>query len=201
MHLRLWAAITIFLGSYLPLSIILLAQDFKYKYLKYDFCFDFWAEQSTCSLPFQNPYASLPIFFVCLFCFLITIITLSVIKLNNSSKIISSKYIPSELMNYTLPYVVSFMGMGADYGEASPDKFIGIFIFMIWIFWITYKSGQIILNPVLVAFGWKLHEITYSFAGSSSQHTTTALIKGPIKVGDAVQHNWIQEVMIAKKKQ
>ena len=59
-------------------------------------------------------------------------------------------------MNYTLPYIVSFMSFGYD----QEGKFIGIVIFLTWIFWITYKSGQIILNPILVAFGWKLYEVT-----------------------------------------
>ncbi|MBL1422197.1 MAG: hypothetical protein COC24_016925 [Alphaproteobacteria bacterium] len=156
---------------------------------------DIWVKSSNCKFPFQNPEISLAIFTACLLCFLVTLTVLSVVKMNNSVKITSIKYIPSELMNYTLPYVVSFMGIG--YGEG--DKFVGIIIFLAWIFWITHKSGQVILNPILVAFGWRLHEISYRFPENETEHTSTALIKGDFLVDDSVGHNWVQDVMIIKK--
>jgi hypothetical protein len=53
-------------------------------------------------------------------------------------------------MNYVLPYVVSFMSI--DYQVTG--KFVGFLIFLGWMFLITYKSGQIMLNPLLTVFGW-----------------------------------------------
>lgn len=196
MSLRLWTAITIFVGSYFPLSLILLAQDFKYSYLNADLCIKFWAENMHCELPFQHPLASLTIFFIALICFILTIFVLCVLPTKKKVTIVSADYIPAELMNYTLPYVVSFMGIG--YNDS--DKFVGIVIFLLWIFWITYKSGQVILNPVLVAFGWRLHKITYKFDGSDEQHHATALIKGDVSRNTLVNYNWIQDVMVVRKK-
>jgi hypothetical protein len=196
MHLRLWTAAIIFVGSYLPLSLILLAQDFNYSYLDRDICLNFWAENSHCDLPFQHPYASLSIFFVSLFCFILTLLVLWLLPMKRNVKIVSADYVPSELMNYTLPYVVSFMGIGYNDG----DKFVGIAIFLLWIFWITYKSGQVILNPVLVAFGWRLHKVTYSFEGDDEEHRSTALLKGDVNLNTLVKHNWIQDVVVVNTK-
>ena len=102
---------------------------------------------------------------------------------------------PSELMNYTLPYVVSFMSVGYD----QEGKFVGILIFLTWIFWITYKSGQIILNPILVAFGWKLYEVTYSFNGETEKHYAQTLSKEDIVINELVKYGSIQNVTIIKR--
>ena len=66
-----------------------------------------------------------------------------------------SKHVPADLINYVIPYVVSFMSL--DY-EQTP-KLFGFAVFLIWIFWITYKSGQIALNPVLAVLGLSLIHI------------------------------------------
>lgn len=96
-------------------------------------------------------------------------------------------------MNYTLPYVVSFMSI--DYQDAG--KFIGFVVFLGWMFWISYKSGQIILNPVLIALGWRLYDVTYQFAGGTDIHKTKALVQGHLAPGNHKQ--WpIQDIQIIK---
>jgi len=195
MRLRYWTAAIIFIGSYLPLSLILLAQDYENSFLKQSFCVDLWAQNSQCVLPFANPKLSVPIFVVCAVCFVITLVVLKIVKTKHAVTIRSVKYVPAELMNYTLPYVVSFMGVG--YNEEG--KFLGILIFLVWIFWITHKSGQIILNPILVAFGWRLNEITYSFSGDKQEYSAQALSSGVIAIGDVVKQNSIQDVLIIRK--
>ncbi|WZB70433.1 hypothetical protein WJ968_33585 [Achromobacter xylosoxidans] len=66
------------------------------------------------------------------------------------------KATPNEIINYTFPYVVSFMGI--TYGD--PQKLIGFGVFLLWMFAISWKSGQILMNPLLLIFGWKLYEAT-----------------------------------------
>ena len=195
MQLRLWAAAVIFIGSYLPLSLILLAQDYKFSYLEKRLCFDFWSVKSTCVLPFAHPRISITILIICIVCFLTTLFILQVTRTKRSINIHAAKHVPTELMNYTLPYVVSFMGLG--YHEEG--KLLGILIFLGWIFWITHKSGQIILNPVLVVFGWRLHEITYSFPGDKIKFSSFTLSDSDIVEGDVVQYGNIQEVLITRR--
>ncbi len=71
------------------------------------------------------------------------------------------KATPNEVINYTFPYVVSFMGIAYD----EPQKLIGFFVFLLWMFAITLKSGQILMNPLLLIFGWKLYEATIVING------------------------------------
>lgn len=193
MQLRAFAALALFLGSYLPLSLILLAQDIDYSK---ELPFDFWAKDSDFQIPFMHPAFSLSIFILCFFCFLITLLTLKIVPTKRSLMITEAKYVPAELMSYTLPYVVAFMSIG--YQETS--KFIGFSIFLLWMFWITYKSGQIILNPLLIAFGWRLYDVKYTRQGSQEIHSGQLLSKNDITGKTTYTYNEIQDVLIAKSK-
>ncbi|MBF4349385.1 hypothetical protein EAY19_25410, partial [Vibrio anguillarum] len=53
--------------------------------------------------------------------------------------------------------------MGISYD--TPEKLLGFAVFLLWMFAITYKSGQIIMNPLLLMFGWKIYEATVDFNG------------------------------------
>jgi hypothetical protein len=53
--------------------------------------------------------------------------------------------------------------MGITYGE--PQKLLGFGVFLIWMFAITYKSGQILMNPLLLILGWRLYEATLVING------------------------------------
>jgi hypothetical protein len=185
----------VFLGSYLPLSLILLAQDFDYSSVARPLCWNFFVPNSGCSLPFRNPVYSIGIFAVCVACFVITLGALSVVRAKREIAIREAKYLPAELMNYTLPYVVSFMSI--DYQETG--KFIGLLIFLAWMFWIVYRSGQLVLNPVLIAFGWRLYEIAYSYPGDDKLYNGLALSGFPIEGGERYRHTAIQDVLIIKK--
>ena len=97
-------------------------------------------------------------------------------------------------MNYTLPYIVSFMSI--DYND--PGKIIGLIIFLIWMFWISYKSGQIILNPVLIILDWRLYEISYSFPGSTDTIKGLALAKGRIETNKHYKQTPIHDILVIR---
>jgi hypothetical protein len=155
MNPRFVVACIIFAGSYLPLSLILLAQNVDYSP----------APNSGWVLPWlgwhialKNPAFSIGIFAACLICFLITLPALASVPARTQIIIKEAEPNPADLMSYVLPYVVSFMSI--DYQETG--KFVGFLIFLGWMFWITHASGQIILNPVLAVLGWKLYKIVYT---------------------------------------
>jgi hypothetical protein len=75
--------------------------------------------------------------------------------------VIESKPIPSELISYSFPYIVSFIGV--DYGAAG--KMAGLIAFLAWLFLITYRAGQIIMNPILLVIGWNLYEVRIKVNG------------------------------------
>lgn len=190
---RFFASLAVFLGSYLPLGVILLVQDIDYGNYQPS-CLAFWEERCGWLPNLQTPYFSLPIFIVSALCFIIAIYSLSSARPKNPINIKSSKYVPAELMSYTLPYVVSFMSL--DYQQTG--KFVGLIVFLLWMFWITHRSGQLLLNPIFIAFGWRLHEISFSFPGSDKIHQGRALSKGELRPDRQYAHTLIQDVMVVK---
>jgi hypothetical protein len=196
-QLRLYASIIVFLGSYLPLSLILLAQDFRYDLLNSKFCFPLAGATDICGLPLRNPEFSIPIFAVCLLCFFTALFVLGTLTPNRPIQVIEAKYVPSELMSYTLPYVVSFMSI--DYQDTG--KFVGLIIFLIWMFLITFRSGQLIMNPILIVFGWRLHEIKYRFPRQTIEHISTSLAKSKVTANTRYLITSFQDVLIAEEAQ
>ena len=194
MQFRPLASVAIFLGSYLPLTVILLAQDANYSLSKSDLCWRVFSKNTSCVLPFAHPVLSFTGLGICLFCFCLTLVTLSNAKPKLPIRVTEAKYIPAELMSYSLPYVVAFMSIG--YQETG--KFIGLLIFLAWMFWITHKSGQILVNPLLAAFGWRLYEVKYCFLGTTSIHSGRALVRGKIESEQTYPHVAIQDIVVLK---
>jgi hypothetical protein len=181
----------IFAGSYLPLTLILLAQDFDLTFLSHAVCLPI---HSHCALPFKHPGLSIGIFLLSLTCFLVTLAALDATSPKLPIVVHEARYVPTDLMNYSLPYVVSFMSL--DYQQTG--KIIGLLIFLGWMFFITYRSGLIVLNPILIAFGWRLYEVTYSFPASTNQYTARALVSGHLASGERHTHVAVQEILIIK---
>jgi hypothetical protein len=186
---RFLPALVVFVGSYLPLAVILLAQNVNFGVFGGAFCWPVGKE--SCQSPLRNPTLSLGFLLLTLTCFVLTLAILKLVKPTQQIVVLESKYIPVDLMNYTLPYIVSFMSV--DYGDAG--KYVGFLVFLAWMFWITLRSGQIVLNPVLIALGWRLYEVKYRFASTDNVHVTRALTKADLSAGPAKQ--WpVQDIQI-----
>ena len=155
MQLRKISALALYLGSYLPLGLVLLVQDLDPGALASPICRPSELFATGCSLPLLHPRLSLGVVAVGTVCLLLTIWTLREIGTPRQIKVAEAKHVPADLINYAMPYIVSFMGL--DFG--SPTRLLGFGVFFGWIFWITYKSGQIVMNPILIVFGWRLFEI------------------------------------------
>lgn len=192
MQLRIYAAFVLFLGSYLPLSVILLFQNFRYELLENDLCWKM--PLSSCVIPLRQPIISISFVGICLACLLFTLVVLKAIRVRQDIDAAEIKHIPTDLMNYVLPYVVSFMGL--DYNDIG--KFVGFIVFLIWIFIITFKSERVIMNPVLTVFGWKLFEIKYTFPAGQVSSTAMALSRIDLNPGETYKINSIQDVLILK---
>lgn len=186
MQLRFIPAALVYLGSYFPLSAILLLQDIEYSGL--------FLSGEDAGLLINNPAYSISFFIASLLCLILTIWILFRSLPDIKIKVHESKYIPAELTNYVLPYVVSFMSL--NYSE--PEKFIGFFVFFSWIFWITHKSGQIIINPALAALGWRLYEVSYSHQDNAEIYHGTTLSRISIYANRSYTKTSIQDVIIIK---
>lgn len=192
MQFRIIPALIVFVASYLPLSLILLAQDFQYEHLFSGLCVPGDNTTAECEIPFRNAQFSISIFVVCLGAFFVALIGLSSVRPNVAIDIEDVKYVPAELMSYTLPYVVSFMSI--EYQETG--KFVGLLIFLGWMFVITYRSGQLVLNPILIVFGWRLYEVKYRFPKTSDSLNGRVISKEKLRAQTRCLKSTVQDILV-----
>lgn len=162
MQIKLIPAALLFIASYFPLALILAVQDIKEEFWHQPLCRDaqFWLK---CELPqLANPrlgYASIG---VCLLSLIFFLWVLRHFRGTTEMTIDECKAVPNDLINYVFPYIVSFMGVEL----GSTGKVLGFGLFLAWLFLISYRSGQILMNPLLLAVGWQLYEIQADIEGN-----------------------------------
>lgn len=197
MEFRVGSAFLVFSGSYLPLSIILLIKDYKVSAINDRICWGFVFDSSSCYIPFLFPWLSLTVVVFCSLCLALSIYLLSKVRCKREVMLISVKHMPIDLMNYVLPYIVAFMTL--DYGDKK--ELLGFGVFLLWLFWITYKSGRSVLNPVLVVFGWRLYEVVYTEGKGAVNKSGVMLANTEPFPTTYVNHNKFQDVMIVRREQ
>ncbi|QTD46176.1 hypothetical protein [Ottowia testudinis] len=141
---------------------------------------------------FSHSYAVVTSLLVTGASFVITLLILKSLSYPFEVELREPKPIPSELIGYSFPYIVSFMGV--DY--ATPGKVAGLIVFLIWLFMITYRAGEIIMNPLLLVFGWNLYECKINLDGSGDRVVrvlSRRKIGGGIYKCQLVQDNYICE--------
>ncbi|MEC4723863.1 hypothetical protein RY831_32675 [Noviherbaspirillum sp. CPCC 100848] len=190
MQFRLISGFLIFIGSYLPLAIILAVQDIPKDWWSRPICSIADIKVDSCSyVPFEKPVYALTFLAVTGLSVLMANVSFKKLSYPFQIEVVQAKAIPNELINYTFPYVVSFMGIS--YNE--PQKLLGFAVFLLWMFAITYKSGQILMNPLLLMFKWRLHEATILINGNTREVRILKqgnLTPGPQK-GETVQDFYI----------
>ena len=156
MRLRFGASILIFLSAYSPLSVILLIQDFD------------WSEKE---LMHPWPVGIIAVLSV-LSCFLLWF---SVGGLKTSSPPVTVKSVSNrsgELINYSIPYMISFLVI--DIGNV---KLVVSFVFFLCIlYWLTVKTHNIFINPVLAIRGYNIYTVRYERNGHDCEDSF--LVKG-----------------------
>ena len=194
MQIYILPALALFMGSYFPLAVILFFQDIKKEYFNLQFCRSFDI-LNDCMLPsLSNPILSIGFLCITALGAIFFFVVLNGIDGSNELVVVEAKPIPNDLINYVFPYVVSFMGL--DYSEIG--KVIGFFIFLAWMFLISYMSGQILMNPLLLAAKWKLYEVEANVMGKSK--TLRALSKEQnIKAGQKLGSCLIQGVYVLSR--
>lgn len=195
MKLRIISSIVIFLGSYLPLAAILVLQDISKNSWELPICDITKSILDNCQLPtLNNPEIALTFLGATAFSFIFFILTINSIKGGEVATIEEAKQIPGDIINYVFPYVVSFMGVDiSDKGKLS-----GFILFLAWLFLITYKSGQIFLNPLLILSNWKYYEVTYSIG--NHKRIEYALSKKPLRPKDKVRTKKVQDINIMSQR-
>lgn len=193
MQFQLVPGFLIFLGSYFPLAIILAIQDIPSAWWSQSICSIDQFGSGRCSFnPFEHPIPSILFLGGCALSVGLAWLSLQTQNYPFNVEVKRAKTTPNEIINYTFPYVVSFMGI--TYGDSQ--KLIGFGVFLIWMFAITYKSGQILMNPLLLIFGWRLYEATIVI--NDVEKDVRVLTSGDLNSG-AARAQTIQDFYIIKR--
>lgn len=192
MQFRVFPAFIVFIGSYLPLALILAVQDIPVAWWRSSFC-NFSIPSSCNFIPFMNPLLSTLFLSITLFSVVLSNYLLNKISFPIDARVDSAKAIPSDIINYVFPYVVAFMGLSYN----TPEKLLGFAVFLFWMFAITYKSGQIIMNPLLLMFGWKIYDARVNVNNNIKE--VRIIKKGNLPNGD-YKVQTVQNFYIAKEK-
>lgn len=160
---KILTAILLFISAYAPLFIILAVKDFDF----------------SCSLKFKH---SIPIFILLgLTASSIGLLfyTVNSIKRGNMPvKVKSVKSRSVDLINYTIPYIVSFFG----FDLSKTEDVISLTIFLLLMLLMTIKSKSVFMNPILLLAGYNLYDLEYEF--DSKTNTTIVISKYDIRNGD-----------------
>jgi hypothetical protein len=193
MQIRLLPAVLLFLGSYLPLALILAVQDVKPDIWSRPFCRT-WAVWSKCEFPsLANPTLAFVFLSISGLSLVFLLWVLKHFRGSTEMTIEESKTIPNDLINYVFPYIVSFMGVEL----GNPGKVIGFGLFMVWLFLISYRSGQILMNPLLLAVGWQLYEIRADVEGN--KRVLRALSREAVVPGQTLRSCLVQGIYVLSR--
>ena len=156
MKLRWFSSILIFLSAYSPLSVIFLIQDLNLQ---------------TYSL--NHPDIVFCIFGVSVVSVFLTYIAVTKIRVSTPPiTILSVSNQSGELINYSIPYMLSFFVM--DLSNTKLLLSFGFFMFLMYV--LTLKTHNIFINPILAVMGYNIYNIKYEKNGKESE--SFLLIKG-----------------------
>lgn len=144
MNTRLWVSIIIFISSYSPMVFILALRNFNSETLK-----------------FNNPYFMGFIALISIISLILLDFTLS--KITGGFPIIVKKAYnrSSELVNYTIPYMISFAEI--DFSKWQDMLSFALFMFLLCL--LTIKTQSYFINPILAIKGYGLYEVEFEENG------------------------------------
>ena len=145
---RIITAILLFISAYSPLFLILAVKDFDFKTTHW----------------LIHP---LPIFIMLgLTALSIVILFVTITKMQRGSmnvEIVSVKNRSVDLINYTIPYIISFFGVDL----SRPEDIISIIIFLFIMLMLTITSKSVFLNPILAVANYGLYDLEYKYDGKT----------------------------------
>lgn len=151
-------SLLIFLSAYAPLALIVVAKDFD------------WEKQK-----FAHFAGSM----VCLGVGFASLIVLQVVMKafpgQHPVEIKSVKGRSGDLINYSIPYLVTFVTVDKFFELSNLVPFV---LFMALMFLLTLKTQSIFINPILAAMGYGLYDV--QFKEGNAEKDGVFLIKGEL---------------------
>lgn len=143
---KIFTAILLFISAYAPLFVILAIKDF-----------DFVGKKA-----FNHP---IQIYILLSLTFLsIALLFYSVKSIRRGNMPVIVKGIKSrsvDIINYTIPYIVSFFG----FDLSKIADVVSLTVFLLLMLLMTIKSKSVFMNPILLLAGYNLYDLEFEFDG------------------------------------
>jgi hypothetical protein len=160
---KILTAILLFISAYAPLFIILAVKDFDFD----------------CTRNFKH---STPIYILlCLTLISVALLFYSIKSIKKGNMPVKVKSVKSrsiDLINYTIPYIVSFFG----FDLSKTEDAVSLTIFLLLMLLMTIKSKSVFMNPILLLAGYNLYDLEYEFDGKIS--STIIISNHEIRTGE-----------------
>lgn len=138
---RFWSALFFFICAYSPLCLIIAVKDFDFETLMW----------------FKHPFTIYILLLISVVSIVLEFISIRALGGQLSILIVSARDRSADLLNYSIPYIVSFMEIDI-FNLQGAIMFI---ILMVLLFSITLKSQVILINPILMLFGYGLYDVDF----------------------------------------
>jgi hypothetical protein len=143
---KLLTAILLFINAYSPLLVILAVKDFDFNDTHH----------------FKHPIVIYAMLGIAVLSVVLLFVTVAKMKRGNMCVTVKSvKNRSVDLINYTIPYIVSFFGF--DLAKIEDSVSLGIFLLLMLL--LTIKSKSVFMNPILLLAGYNLYDLEYEYDG------------------------------------
>ena len=187
---RFLTPVFIFISSYLPLALMLVVRNYDdaqfQSLLSVSQIVSNWMTFSPdvifamhFVLPVKNPCASTIVLAAPLFSFCLLILILRDIECSVGLEIkkFSATILPADIANYSIPYIAAFFSL--DIG--SNVELINLGIFLTTMFVISWRSGAIFFNPMMLVLGYSYMHAQYE--DNDNIVSRNVLSKHPVNTG------------------
>jgi hypothetical protein len=139
---RVFTLFLLFVSAFSPLFIIIAVKDF-------DFCKQY----------FNHEVLIIAMLSIVLFSIIMLFVIINTYKKGDVITINKVENRSTDIINYTIPYLLSFISMDLN----SPADLISIGIFLTILMVLTITSKSVFINPILAIVGYGLYDISYSY--------------------------------------
>lgn len=160
---KIFTAVLLFISAYSPLFLILAVKDFDFK----------TTHQLNHPLPV---YIMLGIAVLSVILLFVTVATIK--RGNMCVEVVSVKNRSVDLINYTIPYMLSFFGIDL----SKPADIISISIFLLIMLLLTITSKSVFINPILALANYGLYDLEYKY--DNKNFSTVIICKHELHTGD-----------------
>ena len=160
---KIFTATLLFISAYSPLFLILAVKDFDFNLTH----------------QLKHPISIYTLLGITVLSIILLFATVANIKQGNMVVTVKSvKNRSVDLINYTIPYMLSFFGIDL----SKPEDVISITIFLLILLLLTITSKSVFINPILALAGYGLYDLEYEYDKKS--FSTIVISKHELHAGE-----------------